>query len=261
MGLPKKIKMQALAELTYEELFDAILCLEREQYVNAPVDVRRAIYQAWMERDDIAGFLDYEVLNNIEYKLGIENKHWERPEDRLFVDMDGTLAEFKPCKTIEKLYEPGYFANLKPLENVVEAVRTHAAEQNFDVYILSAYLADSPYALQEKDEWLEEHLPEIDGKHRIFCPCGEDKSIYIPGGVSERDYLLDDYTHNLLRWEKAGGNGIKLMNGINGTKGIWQGARVYADSKPGSLAIDIEKLIVMKQDKLKLQSDRQRLRR
>ncbi|WP_291765602.1 5' nucleotidase, NT5C type [Blautia sp.] len=252
-------KQRILDELSYEELFDAILCLEREQYVNAPIDVRRAIYQAWMDRDDIVGFLDYEVLNNIEYKLGIENKHWETSKDRLFVDMDGTLAEFKPCRTIETLYEKGYFSKLAPLENVVAAVQTHVEEQNFDVYILSAYLADSPYALQEKEEWLEEHLPEIDTKHRIFCPCGEDKSLYIPGGVSKRDYLLDDYTHNLLRWEKAGGKGIKLMNGINGKKGIWQGTRVYAEREPETLAVDIKK--TMNQDKLKLQRDGQGLRR
>lgn len=37
-------------------------------------------------------------------------------KQRLFVDMDGTLAEFKPVDTLEVLYEKDYFLNLKPNE-------------------------------------------------------------------------------------------------------------------------------------------------
>ena len=43
---------------------------------------------------------------------------------RLYVDMDGTLAEFKKVDTLEKLYEKGYFLNLEPHMNVVEAIRS-----------------------------------------------------------------------------------------------------------------------------------------
>ena len=44
-------------------------------------------------------------------------------EPRLFIDMDGTLAKFQTVDTLEKLYEKGYFYNLPPNENVVEAIR------------------------------------------------------------------------------------------------------------------------------------------
>ena len=42
---------------------------------------------------------------------------------RLFVDMDGTLAVFNRIDKLETLYERGYFADLTPQVNVVEAVR------------------------------------------------------------------------------------------------------------------------------------------
>ena len=49
---------------------------------------------------------------------------WQGQSFRLFVDMDGTLAEFKQVDALESLYEEGYFRSLKPQENVVEAIRS-----------------------------------------------------------------------------------------------------------------------------------------
>ena len=70
---------------------------------------------------------------------------------RLFVDMDGTLAEFKVVDTLERLYEPHYFERLKPNESVVAAVKDIVNNHSeIDVYILSAVLSDSKYALYEK---------------------------------------------------------------------------------------------------------------
>ena len=59
-------------------------------------------------------------------------------KQRLFVDMDGTLAEFKTVDTLETLYEKDYFINLKPNENVLGAIKQLIADNDFDVYILSA---------------------------------------------------------------------------------------------------------------------------
>ena len=84
-------------------------------------------------------------------------------EKRLFVDMDGTLAVFKPVDELETLYEQGYFLNLQPQENVVEAIREIITKHpEIEVNILSAYLSDSEYALAEKNKWLDRYLPEID---------------------------------------------------------------------------------------------------
>ncbi|MCX4257723.1 MAG: hypothetical protein OSJ54_12475 [Oscillospiraceae bacterium] len=140
---------------------------------------------------------------------------------RLFVDMDGTLAEFKVVDTLERLYEPHYFERLKPNESVVAAVKDIVNNHSeIDVYILSAVLSDSKYALYEKKNWIKEYLPEIPEDRCIFPPCGSDKKDFIPDGIRSDDFLLDDYSLNLNSWEPPA-RGIKLLNGINGNNGTW----------------------------------------
>lgn len=158
---------------------------------------------------------------------------------RLFVDMDGTLAVFTPVDKLETLYQQGYFANLKPIENVVAAVKLVIKEHpEIEVNILSSHLSDSPFALAEKNAWLNKHLPEVDKAHRIFPPCGKEKKDYIPQGLRSSDYLLDDYTKNLMQWEPPA-RGIKLLNGINHTHGTWQKACVNHDTAPQELCENI----------------------
>jgi len=158
---------------------------------------------------------------------------------RLLIDMDGTLAKFTPVETLELLYEEGYFRNLEPLQNVVDAIkeiiRTHPEKQ---IYVMSSVLSDSRYALLEKNEWLDQYLPEVDLEHRIFPPCGENKLDYVPGGIRGTDHLLDDYTHNLVLWEPPA-KGIKLLNGINHTKESWSGNMLRYDKPPKELAQNI----------------------
>lgn len=160
----------------------------------------------------------------------------ENQKQRLFVDMDGTLAVFRTVDTMEKLYEKEYFSRLEPNKNVVLAVNhlilTHP---EIEINVLSAYLADSPYALREKNEWLNKHLPLIPDTNRLFVPCGTEKRHAVPQGIKENDYLLDDYTKNLMEWEPAG-KGIKLLNGINHTHGTWQGDRIDYNRPPHQLA-------------------------
>ena len=170
-------------------------------------------------------------------KQPIENNGAE--DARLLIDMDGTLAKFKPVETLELLYEEGYFRNLEPLQNVVDAIkeiiRTHPEKQ---VYVMSSVLSDSKYALLEKNEWLDQHLPEIGMERRIFPPCGENKLDYVPGGIRGSDCLLDDYTNNLTLWEPPA-KGIKLLNGINHTRESWKGNMLRYDKPPEELAQNI----------------------
>lgn len=154
---------------------------------------------------------------------------------RLFVDMDGTLAEFKTVDTLETLYEKDYFINLKPNENVLGAIKQLIADNDIDVYILSAYLTDSRYALEEKNAWLDKYLPELPQEKRLFVPCGTDKSVAVPGLIRPDDYLLDDYTKNLSEWEPPA-RGIKLINGINHTNGTWQGDKIHFTHAPEELS-------------------------
>lgn len=162
-----------------------------------------------------------------------------KEKQRLFVDMDGTLAVFKEVDTLETLYEKGYFLNLEPQMDVVNAVKHIMKTQpEIEVYTLSAVLTDSQYALDEKNQWLDRYLPEIDQDHRIFPPCGQDKKEYVKDGIREDDYLLDDYTHNLVLWQPPA-RGIKVLNGINHTRGSWDSDRIRYDKDPRELAQNI----------------------
>ncbi len=156
---------------------------------------------------------------------------------RLFVDMDGTLAEFRQVSALEELYERGYFAQLPPQQNVVDAVRLLiGSAPTVEIFILSSVLFDSRFAMEEKNGWLNEFLPEVDRAHRIFLPCGESKAGYVPRNLRESDCLLDDYTKNLEDWSRAGGRGVKLLNGINHTHGSWNGSRLSYGRSSAQLA-------------------------
>lgn len=167
---------------------------------------------------------------------------------RLFMDMDGTLAEWRSEVGPEELYEKGYFASLRPYGAILDAVKSiWAAAQNGEIdaelFILSAYLPDSSWAKAEKQEWLNEYLysmvraaaqyrrPMFDASHTLLVPCGNSKLDYVPGGVRASDYLLDDYTLNLREWEQSGGTPIKVFNGCNGKRNVhWESSvKIYAN--------------------------------
>lgn len=165
---------------------------------------------------------------------------------RLYVDMDGTLAEFKPVNKLETLYEKNYFSSLKPNMSVVDAITSIIEnDSDIEVFILSAYLTDSKYALSEKNKWLNEYLPSIDYQHRIFVPCGQSKLKCLEEidiDVGREDYLLDDYTLNLNEWDPPG-IGIKLLNGINGTRGTWVDDQVSMFRSAEELADKLRRII------------------
>lgn len=147
---------------------------------------------------------------------------------KLFVDMDGTLAVWRSETPFEKLFEQGYYRNLPPQQEVVDAVKLM---QSFgvEVFALSAFLPDSQYAWREKHEWLDQHAPFIPRENRLLCPQNIPKSEYASRTLAPIDkscILLDDYSKNLHEWEAAGGTGVKLMNGLNGNNGTWMGPAV-----------------------------------
>ena len=146
---------------------------------------------------------------------------------RLFFDMDGTLAEYK-FQGIEAYYNEGFFLDLKPHEKVINLVREIISKhKEIEVFTLSAVYEDSLYSVSEKNTWLDQNLPEIDRKHRIFTPCGKNKADFLPGGLMPLDILIDDYSPNLFKWR--GFAAIKMRNGINGTKNTWKGYSIHKD--------------------------------
>jgi hypothetical protein len=156
---------------------------------------------------------------------------------KLFVDMDGTLATWKLAASMEELLQKNYFRDLPPYQSVVEAIRLIInCKPEVDVYVLSAYMPENETSVDEKGEWLNEFLPEIDNEHRIFVPCGCSKVSFVESlfdcRVDDSFVLLDDYSINLHEWERGNGRGIKLRNGVNGTTGTWVGHEVTRFEAP-----------------------------
>ena len=173
--------------------------------------------------------------------------------ERLFVDMDGTLAVWRTdISSPEELYRKNYFKDLAPQQNVVNAIKNIINESEMEVYILSVYLSDSKYALKEKKEWIQNYIPEISKDKQIFVPIGKSKVEYLKEigiNVTYKDFLLDDYTLNLNEW-KTKGTGIKLINPINNKNATWKGARVHYESD--TLENDILNVIYQEQNKIRL---------
>lgn len=163
-------------------------------------------------------------------------------EPVLYVDLDGTLAEFKYADSMDTLYKQGYFLNLKPIKGTLDGIKAFMRRYpEIPVYILSAYLGDSKYALQEKSMWLDKYLPELEYEHQLFVKCGEIKAD-VPC-ERENAFLLDDHSQNLLDWEKAGFKGIKLLNGINGEGKKWQGDKISSSLTPDVFAEKLYELL------------------
>ena len=161
---------------------------------------------------------------------------------RVFIDMDGTLTKFNTNATPDMLTHPGYFAALQPQQSIIDAAKELIKNPNLEIYVLSAAL-DTPTAVKEKNEWLDQYLPEVDAAHRLFPRNGTDKTLAVPQGVRQSDILLDDYSQNLHAWRRAGGVGIKVLNGINNNHRSWlwsqsplEGAVVSIRDTPAEIA-------------------------
>ena len=154
----------------------------------------------------------------------------------LFVDMDGTLATWQQAACFEDLLQENYFRDLPPYQEVVDAIKILCKTRpELDVFTLSAYMPENPYALGEKNDWLDLYLPEIDTEHRIFVPCGVSKASAAADRfghfcIDGTFFLLDDYSVNLHEWDKSRGRCIKLRNGINGNGGTWKGAKDLSEA-------------------------------
>lgn len=139
----------------------------------------------------------------------------------LFLDMDGTLAKFYANPNyMEKMFEPNYFANLKPYA-IVNTIKEIIKEMPIvKVMILSACV-DTEYCEEEKEMWLDQYLPEIPQENRAFCKVGEDKTdlAKLLVGKDDINILFDDYSLNLEQWKAQGWVAIKFVNGINDKQG------------------------------------------
>ena len=128
---------------------------------------------------------------------------------KIFYDIDNTLAIFstknQEGESLERMFEKGFFLNLKPMEQIQE-VLAGLMYEGHEVYLLSACI-DSPYCKPEKKKWIEKYLPFIPEENIFLVPVGANKAEAI-GNVT-RAILVDDYKKNLEQWQQAGGIPVK----------------------------------------------------
>lgn len=194
---------------------------------------------------------------------------------KLFVDMDGVLAEWKnmtipsqvPTERIKEyvndvLYTENYYYNLQPYQNMVNAIKDIIKENKVDVYIMSCYLPDNEkypnsHPLEDKNKWLDEYFGDLLPKeNRIFVLDGEPKIDNLPEHIklNDNDVLLDDYNKNLTEWVERNPKlkGIKVLNGINDKHHSWNGKRVKILDE----SIDIKKDIYKTMDTNEVDHDK-----
>lgn len=155
---------------------------------------------------------------------------------RILCDLDGTVAGWKNVP-IEVYSKEGYYSSLDPVINVIESIKKLCEDERFEVYIASAVLNDN-HSIKDKNLWIDNYMPFIDIEHRVFIPYGTSKVSYLKEKnlLTKGSVLIDDLSLNLFEWEKEFPElklvGVKVMNGINGTKGTWKGFKVHFDSLP-----------------------------
>ena len=174
---------------------------------------------------------------------------------RFFIDMDGVLAKWEEA-SLEEMTSPGFFRSRKADENVCAMARQLLEKQEaegIEVYILSSYLL--PISKEEKIQWNSEHT-QIPVERQIYVPYGESKAAALEciGGIREGDLLLDDFTKNLNEWT---GVAVKLYNGINGTRGTWQGFSIHSRMHPDKMAAQLDGISMMEATRIRMRDQEQ----
>lgn len=156
--------------------------------------------------------------------------------NKIFLDMDGTLAKFNVPNALERFAtEKGFFARLgayKGIEKINEMVK------NGNVYIISA--SPNMYADIDKISWLRKYLPDLPMENICFCRLGINKAHEIEKvlniKIDKTCFLLDDYTKNLREWESVGGVGIKRLTKVSdNSRKLWTGLTLKDLDKLGNL--------------------------
>jgi len=144
--------------------------------------------------------------------------------NRIFLDLDGTLAKFNVRNALERFdKEEGFFARLgayKGIEIVNELAKTN------QLFIISA--SPNEQADNDKIKWISKFLPNVNAENITLCRLGENKAEIIQNKynliINDKCYLLDDYTKNLNEWESFGGKGIKRLTTISdNSRKLWKG--------------------------------------
>ena len=152
--------------------------------------------------------------------------------NKLFLDFDGTLVEFKYVGA-DQYSAPKYIFSLEKHNNVIQAIKYIIRNEMMEVFLVGAVL---PYehCITDRDEWFDRFLPEVDKAHRIYTPVGAKKADYI--NISKGDVFLDDWNGNLNELKHTNVEPVKLVNRVNDVHRTWDGARIWFNQDYTSIA-------------------------
>jgi 5'(3')-deoxyribonucleotidase len=137
---------------------------------------------------------------------------------KLFIDMDGVLADFMGAVITHPDYGNGkdldeldVFENLNPIPKSIESVNKIIDSGKYDVFILSTAPWGNPKAWMDKRLWIEKYLPKL--KKRLILSHYKDLCC-----GSDEDIIIDDRICNgVERW-----GGVHLHFGPSGEYPNWE---------------------------------------
>ncbi len=143
-----------------------ILCIDMDSVI---VDLMSEWYSLYNR--------DYQDDLTVERVLSWDAKSYVKPE------CGGKIYQY--------LQAPGLFASLQPLAHAVDVLERLV--RRFDILIVTA--PPSAIAYQEKEEWVQRHLPLIGRENLIFTHRKD---------LINGDLLFDDAPHNLEAFQGTG---------------------------------------------------------
>lgn len=157
---------------------------------------------------------------------------------RLFIDMDGVLAEYRKSCNEKELAKKNYFLTLKPEVNMLNAIEmlvNSSEELGYSVHVLTkVYPKMFKHSVDEKLQWRDEYMPFLyDSEFIMVDGEKEEKSQAIKEllgcSIDESCILVDDYNFNLTDWASNGGTSVKFVNNINDKNHSFVGNRISYD--------------------------------
>lgn len=121
-------------------------------------------------------------------------------------------------------------AIIKAFEIMAKAVETHVITN------LSETAGDivNEHA-EDKRKWVSRHMA-FAGKnfHPICRPKADEAMDILKRRLTKTDVLVSDYNPDLIRWEEAGGTGVKYLNTIN-SPDSWPGVHIPENTQPDGI--------------------------
>lgn len=226
-----------LYHVYYEEAYGGTYLVEASSEEEAKEKVLDGLMEGYLVGPEICQGSAARILSADE--IAGENDEYaysQKSRYRLFLDMDGVLAQYLTLEeigSIQRIYEPGYFKNLPVLTGMTHAVRMLRKEDpGVEVHVLSSVLPKNknPKALSEKKLWLSRFFP-VEESCQHFVPYQEGMSFKGRFAENRTDILIDDDIVNLEDWAENGGTGILMINEVR-LKGWWPGQKLYYTPDP-----------------------------